>query len=161
MQLRMHNVFNNFYYWTLILNKCLIILFKYWEYSCHFKFIWKYTRREALMLSVIHGQHTDCHHNFYKHHTDGRQAQYTKGQDAQQLQARIRPHTVCKITQRNNTRRTNTCDPALKLLNEEVTSDILKHKQNKWKEHTGITGTTRKFCGRPYTVYPTEHLHPH
>ena len=36
---------------------------------------------------------------------------------------------VCKITQRNNIRRTNTCDPALKLLNEEITSDIQKHKQ--------------------------------
>ena len=38
---------------------------------------------------------------------------------------------VCKITQRNNIRRANTCDPALKLLNEEITSDI----QNIWKEH--------------------------
>ena len=28
-------------------------------------------------------------------------------------------HIVCKITQRNNMRRVNTCDPALKLLNEE------------------------------------------
>ena len=37
---------------------------------------------------------------------------------------------VCKITQRNNIRRANTCDPALKLLNEEITSDIQKHKQN-------------------------------
>ena len=35
---------------------------------------------------------------------------------------------VCKITQRNNIRRANTCVPALKLLNEEITSDI-------WKEH--------------------------
>ena len=42
---------------------------------------------------------------------------------------------VCKITQRNNIRRANTCDPALKLLNEEKTSDIQKHKQNIWKEH--------------------------
>ena len=31
---------------------------------------------------------------------------------------------VCKITQRNQIRRANTCDPALKLLNEEITSDI-------------------------------------
>ena len=38
-------------------------------------------------------------------------------------------HIVCKITQRNNMRRANTCDPALKLLNEEITSDIHKHKQ--------------------------------
>ena len=36
---------------------------------------------------------------------------------------------VCKITQRNNIRRANTCNPALKLLNEEITSDIQKHKQ--------------------------------
>ena len=36
-------------------------------------------------------------------------------------------HIVCKITQRNNTRRENTCDPALGLLNEEITSDIQKH----------------------------------
>ena len=40
---------------------------------------------------------------------------------------------VCKITQRNNIRRANTCDPALELLNEEITSDI--QKQNLWKEH--------------------------
>ena len=32
-------------------------------------------------------------------------------------------------------RRANTCDPALKLLNEEITYDIQKHKQNIWKEH--------------------------
>ena len=31
---------------------------------------------------------------------------------------------VCKITQRNNIRRANTCDPALKLFNEEITFDI-------------------------------------
>ena len=38
---------------------------------------------------------------------------------------------VCKIKQRNNIRRENTCDPALRHLNEEMTSD----KPNKWKEH--------------------------
>ena len=42
---------------------------------------------------------------------------------------------VCKITQRINIRKANTCDPALKLLNEEITSDIQKHKQNIWKEY--------------------------
>ena len=42
---------------------------------------------------------------------------------------------VCKITQRNNIRRENTCDSALKLLTEEITSDIQKHKQNLWKGH--------------------------
>ena len=38
-------------------------------------------------------------------------------------------HIVCKITKRNKTRRANTCDPALKLLNEDM------HKHNLWKEH--------------------------
>ena len=32
-------------------------------------------------------------------------------------------------------RRANTCDPVLKLLNEDITSDIHKHKQIIWKEH--------------------------
>ena len=36
---------------------------------------------------------------------------------------------VCNITHRNNIRRANTCDPVVKLLNEEITSDIQKHKQ--------------------------------
>ena len=31
---------------------------------------------------------------------------------------------VCKIQQRNNIRRANTFDPALKILNEEITTDI-------------------------------------
>ena len=42
---------------------------------------------------------------------------------------------VCKITQRNNIRSANTNDPVLKLLNEDITSDIQNHKQNIWKEH--------------------------
>ena len=42
---------------------------------------------------------------------------------------------VCKITQINDIRRATTCDPDLKLLNEEITSDIQKHQQNIWKEH--------------------------
>ena len=32
-------------------------------------------------------QHTHCQQNFHEHHTDGRQAQHTKGKDASQLQA--------------------------------------------------------------------------
>ena len=44
-------------------------------------------------------------------------------------------HIVCKLTQRNNIRRANTCDPALKLLKEEITSKIQKHKPKLWKEH--------------------------
>ena len=43
---------------------------------------------------------------------------------------------VCKFTQRNNITRANTRDPALKLLNEEITSDI--QKQNIWKEHADV-----------------------
>ena len=46
-----------------------------------------------------------------------------------QINCRLLPgHLVCKITQRNNIRRANTCDPAVKLLNEEINSDIQKHK---------------------------------
>ena len=44
-------------------------------------------------------------------------------------------HIGCKITQRNNIRKANTCDLVLKLLNEKITSNIQKHKQNIWKEH--------------------------
>ena len=44
-------------------------------------------------------------------------------------------HIVCTLTQRDNIRRANTCDPALKLLNKEITSDIQKQNQNIWKEH--------------------------
>ena len=47
----------------------------------------------------------------------------------------LHKNIVCKITQRNNIRRVNTFDPALKLLNKEKTSDIQKHKQNIWNEH--------------------------
>ena len=102
-------------------------------------------QQQESWLDTIHGrhrvrfrsdyhthQHTHCQHNFYKHHTDGRQAQYTKGMLSN---CRFLPdHIVCKITQRNNIRRANTCDPALKLLNEEITSDIYTHKQTLWKE---------------------------
>ena len=49
---------------------------------------------------------------------------------------RLLPENIlCKVTQRNNIRRANTCDAVLKLLNEEITSDIQKHKQKIWKEH--------------------------
>ena len=47
-------------------------------------------------------------------------------------------HIVCKITQRDNIRRANPCDPALKPLNLEITSDISLHKQNLWKEHLNV-----------------------
>ena len=37
--------------------------------------------------------------------------------------------------------RANTCDPAFKLLYEEITSDIQKHTQNLWKEPLKCTKT--------------------
>ena len=72
---------------------------------------------------------------------------------------------VCRVTQRGNMGRVNTCDPALKLLDEEITSDIQKHKQNIWKEHLDahwdhrhnthtLWGTVRGLSGRapPHTL---------
>ena len=61
---------------------------------------------------------------------------------------------VCKITQRNNIRRANTCDPALKLLNKEITT-----YKNTTKTYGRSTCTTHTLFGRPYMVYPTEHHH--
>ena len=51
---------------------------------------------------------------------------------------------VCNITQRNNIRRANTCDPAL--LNEEITSDIQKHKHI--HIHTNQKAATENFPGK-------------
>ena len=77
-------------------------------------------------------------------------------------------HIVCKITQRNNIRRANICDPALILLNEEITSDILKHKQNIWKEqldahwdHRHNTHTLRKTIHGLSNRAPPHTLHTH
>ena len=42
----------------------------------------------------------------------------------------------CKITQRNNIRRANTCDPALKLLNEDIQNFRHTKKQAKHMEET-------------------------
>ena len=36
----------------------------------------------------------NCQQNLHKHHTDGRQAEHTKEQDAQQLQALARRHSM-------------------------------------------------------------------
>ena len=93
---------------------------------------WTQFMEDTVRFRSVHHthQHTHCQHNFYKHHTDGRQAQHTKEQDVQQFQALTRPHSM-----QNHIRRGNTCDPALKLLNEEITSNIQKYKQNLWKEH--------------------------
>ena len=95
----------------------------------------QFTKRDRVRFRSDHHthQHTHCQPNFYKH-TDGRQAQIPKGKIYSNY--RLLPdHIVCKITQRNNIRRANTYDPALKLLNEEIPSDIQKHQENLWKEH--------------------------
>ena len=54
-------------------------------------------------------------------------------------------HIVCKITQRNNIKRANTCDSLLKLLNEEITPDIQKQfianyikGRKTYRNHTSI-----------------------
>ena len=64
---------------------------------------------------------------------------------------------VCKITQGEQTPVTqlsNTCDPALKLLNEEITSDIQKHKQIIWKEHLDVHWDHRH---NTHTLWKTIH----
>ena len=63
-------------------------------------------------------------------------------------------HIVCTIIRRNTIRRANTCDPALKLLIEEITSDIQKHKQNIWKEHLDVHWDHRH---NAYTLWKTIH----
>ena len=47
-------------------------------------------------------QHIHCQHNFYKHHTDGRRAHHSKGQDAQQLHALTRPHSMQNHTEKQH-----------------------------------------------------------
>ena len=73
-------------------------------------------------------------------------------------------HIVCKITQRDNMRRSNPCDPALKPLNHEITSDISLHKQNLWKKHLNANWDHRRnthtLYGRLFMVSLIElHLH--
>ena len=63
-------------------------------------------------------------------------------------------HIVCKITQRDNIRRANPCDPALKPLNLEITSDISLHKQNLWKEHLNANWNHRH---NTHTLWKTIH----
>ena len=73
-------------------------------------------------------------------------------------------HIICKITHIDNIRRENTCDPVLKLLNEEITYDVQKHKQIIWKEHLDAHWYNRHTTHnlwKTIMVYPTEHLDPH
>ena len=48
---------------------------------------------------------------------------------------RLLPEDIVYKIPPKHIRRANTCDPALKLLNEEITSNIQKNKKNIWKEH--------------------------
>ena len=61
-------------------------------------------------------------------------------------------YIVCKITQRNNIRRANTCDPALKLLNEEITS---KHTKSQTKHMEGTL--RRSLMHNTHTLWKTIH----
>ena len=74
-------------------------------------------------------------------------------------------HIVCKITQRNNIRRANTCDPALKLLNEEITSDKnktqIKHMEGALRRSLGSQAQHTHSLEDHTWVYPTEHHHIH
>ena len=77
--------------------------------------------------------HTHGQHNFYNIILMTDRHTIPKGK----MHSNCRPlpdHIVCKVTQRNNIRRANTYDSALKLLNEEITSDI----QNLWNEHLDV-----------------------
>ena len=58
----------------------------------------------------------------------------------------FRDHIVCGITQGDIILGANTCDPTLKFLKEEITSNIQKHKQNLWKEHWDHRHHTRLIC---------------
>ena len=61
---------------------------------------------------------------------------------------------VCKIRQINNIRRAYTCDKGINLLNEEITSDKQKHKQNIWKEHLDAHWDHRH---HPHILWKTIH----
>ena len=63
-------------------------------------------------------------------------------------------HIIWKITQRDNIRRANPCDPALTPLISEITSDISLHKQNLWKEHLNANWDHRH---NTHTLYKTIH----
>ena len=113
-------------------------------------------------LSLRHHthQHTHCHRIFTNIILMADKQNIPKG--TMHSNCRLLPEDiVCKITQRKNIRRANTCDPALKLLNEEITSDIQKHKQNIWKEYLDAHWDHRHNTHTLYMVYPIEHHHTH
>ena len=91
---------------------------------------------------------------------------YQKTRRLMHSSCRLLPdYIVCNITQRNNIWRANTCDTALKFLNEEITSYIQKHKQNLWKEHLDAHLDHRHnmhiLWNTIHGLSTTEHFHPH
>ena len=70
------------------------------------------------------------------------------------------PEDIVSKSSQRNIRSANTCDPVLKLLNKEITSDIQKHKQTYGRSIYTLTGTTCTIHTF-YVVYPIEHLQPH
>ena len=73
-----------------------------WTFTNYKKADWtQFTEDRVRFRSDHHThQHTHCQQNFHKHHTDGRQAQHTKGQDALQLQALARRHCMQNHTKK-------------------------------------------------------------
>ena len=112
----------------------------------------------SLRPQYPHTQHTQCQHNFTNIILMADKNNIQNGKMYSNCRF-LTDHIVCKITQRNNMMRANTCVPALKLLNEEITSDIQNltplrctlgsqaQHAHSLKDHT--------------TVYTTEHLYPH
>ena len=64
-------------------------------------------------------------------------------------------HIVCTITQRNNIRRANTCNPVFKLLHEDMTSDIQKHMVRKCLD------AHRDHRHNTYSLWKTMHCTTH
>ena len=66
----------------------------------------------------------------------------------------IQPTHTPRHTIHTYIRRANPCDPALKPLNLEITSDISLHKQNLWKEHLNANWDHRH---NTHTLWKTIH----
>ena len=91
------------------------------------------SRRHRVLFQSYHHthQHTHCQQIIYKHHTNGRQAQHTKVQYTQLLQALTRPHSMQNYIKKQHKESKHQWSSS-HTLNEEITSDIQKHKQNLW-----------------------------
>ena len=97
-------------------------------------------------------QHTHCQHNFHKHHTDGRQAEHTKGQDAQQVQALARRHSMQNHTKKQHKKSKHLWS----------SSQTLKWGDN-FRYTKYMEGASRRSLGlqAQHTHTPSIQLHPH